>query len=91
MSYYTLIGLETEELDNKTGKLLATPIKTWVIEFGSYDKEEVVFEKDTCNSEWYTKLKIIKTKTARQSEINKAVRELNEKLEDKRLGRGTLY
>lgn len=90
MSYYTLVGLDDsihDENDNQT--------PMWVIEFGSKNRQEVVDEKlylsRSDDYEWYTKLKIIKTKTARQSEINKAVKELNEKLEDKRLGLGTWY
>jgi hypothetical protein len=93
MTYYTLIGLETEEVVNKVTGKTDKPIKRWVIEFGSHDKEEVDYEKESLNftDGSYKKLKIIKTKTDLQSEINKAVKKLNEALEDKRLGLGIWY
>jgi hypothetical protein len=81
MTYYTLIALDDSIHDENENQ---TP--TWVIEFGSKDREEVQEEKlylslsDKC--EWYSKLKIIKTKTDRQSEIHKAVKKLNEALDE---------
>lgn len=70
MAYYTLVTRE-----NKTSP--------WFIQFGDYDRETAIEEMQI--SYWTRNrdpnCKIIKTKTARQSEITKAVAELNSKVE----------
>ena len=66
MAYYTLLTRLTK-------------FEPWEIAFGDYDKECVQSELDDYRDHWYEKqnLRIVKTKTARQSEIDEIVRKLN--------------
>ena len=48
---------------------------TWSPQFGDYDRETVSLERRDCYSADETK--ILKTRTARQSEINSAIAALN--------------
>lgn len=69
MSYYSLLAREMHN-----GKL-----SNWGVQFGDYDRSVVkaemedLFDSDECN---FVAMRIIKTKTARQSEIAKAIAEL---------------
>ena len=66
MAYYTLLIRE-----NKT--------EAWEIAFGDFDKETVQGELEDYRDHDYQKqnLKIVQTRTARQSEIDTIVRKLN--------------
>lgn len=68
MAYYTLVTRETRT-------------SSWTIQFGDHDKDTVVWERaDTYQRDHLMgNMKIIKTKSARQSEIDKAIAELNAK------------
>ena len=66
MSYYTLLVRDEN--------------KPWEIAFGDYDEETVIDERDDyTEGQNYKKknTKIVRTNTARQSEIDKVVRKLN--------------
>lgn len=65
MAYYTLLTRDD-------------PMQDWSIQFGDYDRECVEEErKDSYSSCKKGNWKIIKTKTARQSEINSCISKLN--------------
>jgi hypothetical protein len=75
MSYYTLISRTAQDYNGE-----------WVIEFGDYDRATVEFERDDMReNEAYdgAQFRIIKTMTARQSEINQRVSEENLMLREK--------
>lgn len=66
MAYYTLLIRE-----DKGGP--------WMIAFGDYDKETVIEERDDYREHFHQKqnMKIVTTRTARQSEIDTVLRKLN--------------